>query len=418
VSDARAEKRVAVSSSPLCNTRVLKTVLAYSEGLGLHVNAVCKTWKACFKGVVEERQSTSNRYHRHSSSCTRIEAVFASLETVAYAHACGLRYGGRSAGRQRIQEHAGQYADTATLHKLYEMKLPMTEHVVTGALRSKDLPKVIWLCEDVGCTLPPSCTGAAAEAGSVELLQWLKQQGCEFDEHASYKASRTPHNIPVLQFLSAEGCPWHKDVCCNSAEAGDLEQLQWLHQHGAALSNETAGSAACNGGIHLMEWLVQQPGVQLEPELMQYAAAYGHLELCKWLHAAGCPCEEVACEMAAKNSKLSTLRYLHESVCPAGADTWRSALLYAPDSNTEVLQYLTEHVVLTEADDLCDALDAAGEAGALIVALHLLQQGAEWPVHLEGWSDELIAWARAEGCTAPEQAPDDDGEGDSDSGSD
>ena len=78
---------------------------------------------------------------------------------VTYAHACGLRYEGRGHHRQGFQKRAGHCADIETLRKLYELKLPMTEHVVAGAIRSKDLPKVIWLCEE----LRASCLQAVQE---------------------------------------------------------------------------------------------------------------------------------------------------------------------------------------------------------------------------------------------------------------
>ena len=228
-------------------------------------------------------------------------------------------------------------------------------------------------------------------------------------------AAGRPHNISVLQFLLDEGCPWHNTACCNSADVGDFEQVRWLHQHGAALGDDIAECAASSAGVSDFAWLVQQPGVQLEPVVMEVAAGRGDLELCQWLHSVGCPCDDEACAAAAEDGHLSTFRFLHENVCPAGVTSWHSALLHDPESNTEVLQYLMDHVALTEAADLTEALVAAGQAGALAVAQHLRQRGAEWPVYLNAWSPELIEWARAEGCTVlAESSDDDDDDDDSD----
>jgi hypothetical protein len=327
--------------------------------------------------------------------------------------AWGLRFGSRTKDGQRLQEHAGQYADVETLHTLFQLKLPKKEHVVIGAFRSRDLPKVTWLCGEMACKLPEDCTGVAAEAGSVELLKWLQQQGYEFDEDTTNGAASRPDNILVLQFLLDEGCPWHPDICHRTVSAGDLEQLQWLSQHGAALHPGLVHTAAAHGALHILEWMLQQPGAELDVEVMMRAAACRHLELCKWLHAAGCPCDEHACAAAADNSQLSTLRFLHENVCPAGLGTWRNALSEASFGSADVLQYLMEHAVLTAAADLTEALEVAGEVGVLVGAQHLRQQGAEWPIHLNKWRRKLIAWAQAEGYTAPDEAPegaDDDGD--------
>jgi hypothetical protein len=59
---------------------------------------------------------------------------------------------------------------------------------------------------------------------------------------------------------------------------------------------------------------------------------------------------------------------------------------------------------------LKDALIRAGAYNKLLAAQWLRQHGAEWPTLLQYqyafceariWSDDVIAWARAEGCTAP-----------------
>jgi hypothetical protein len=182
-------------------------------------------------------------------------------------------------------------------------------HVGIGALRSNDLPKVAWLYEEMECKLPADCTAHAAvgtgSGGSVELLKWLKQKGWGFDEQTSMGAPCSPHNIPLLQFLlnELEGCPWNQNVCSCSAGTGDLEQVQWLHQHGAVLGADTASRAAgsdCNA-VPLLTGLLQQPGIQLDAAVMTAAAEAGNLEVCEWLHSAGCAADESACAAAANS---------------------------------------------------------------------------------------------------------------------
>jgi hypothetical protein len=90
----------------------------------------------------------------------------------------------------------------------------------------------------------------------------------------------------LLQYLLHEGCPWHLEMCDQAAEAGDLQQLQWLYEHGGVLNSTTAERAAEDGFVRVLEWLQQQQGVEFTIVLMLKAAESDNLQLCKWLHAA------------------------------------------------------------------------------------------------------------------------------------
>jgi hypothetical protein len=53
---------------------------------------------------------------------------------------------------------------------------------------------------------------------------------------------------------------------------------------------------------------------------------------------------------------------------------------------------------------LTEALDYAACSSKLAAAKWLRQQGAQWPTAFRmwpSWSPEVVAWARAEGCTTP-----------------
>jgi hypothetical protein len=73
---------------------------------------------------------------------------------------------------------------------------------------------------------------------------------------------------------------------------------------------------------------------------------------------------------------------------------------------------LAQRRLLDDVELLTNAFRFAGAWHKLAVAQWLRQQGAEWPdlLQAEGleWSDELLAWAQAEGCTAPTEGDDGD----------
>jgi hypothetical protein len=81
----------------------------------------------------------------------------------------------------------------------------------------------------------------------------------------------------------------------------------------------------------------------------------------------------------------------------------------AHEGCTEILDYVVEQGEVLDAALLTRALNCAGAHSKLEAAQWLRQHGAQWPAVLRYehqqlgllWSDDMIFWARAEGCTAP-----------------
>jgi hypothetical protein len=94
---------------------------------------------------------------------------------------------------------------------------------------------------------PYGIADTAAAAGNVKMLRWLKQRGCALTSSTSYAAAARPDNIPVLQLSLESGCYCDLRVCSAACTAGDLAQLQWLHEHGAELAPAVAVQAAAAG---------------------------------------------------------------------------------------------------------------------------------------------------------------------------
>jgi len=53
---------------------------------------------------------------------------------------------------------------------------------------------------------------AAAMSGHLEALQWLRVNGCPWDEETCIWAAYGGH-LEVLQWAHANGCPRNEDTC-------------------------------------------------------------------------------------------------------------------------------------------------------------------------------------------------------------
>jgi hypothetical protein len=72
-----------------------------------------------------------------------------------------------------------------------------------------------------------------------------------------------------------------------------------------------------------------------------------------------------------------------------------------------MLSYLEAAGLLERVSTLTELLRIAGACSKLAATQWLRQHGAEWPAELcwvgTQWQNELLTWARAEGCTSPTQ---------------
>ena len=70
-----------------------------------------------------------------------------------------------------------------------------------------------------------------ARNGNVELLKFLREQGCPWDRFTCYKAAENGH-LECLKYAHEKGCPWHEYTCSNAAFNGHLECLKYAHENG------------------------------------------------------------------------------------------------------------------------------------------------------------------------------------------
>jgi hypothetical protein len=396
----RAQKRAFVdSSNPLNHAGILKLVLSNLLGQGLFVTLVKKSWRACFEKLAPKGQQLTFP-RAHSSICTSYAAVFASSARVCLAHEWGLHL-----NAYKSEFYIGKCATIETLKTAQQLGLAMTPVVARGAAVSGSLPKLAWLCDEQHCPLPGDIGEEAVEGGSVEMLQWLTQKGYVFSARTTISAASRPPNVPVLQYLQDEGCEWDDLTAAGAVHAGDLEQLKWLHQHGAILGGIEARHTPRSGGVSIFAWL-QQQGFQFNGDFVTWAAWYGNLQLCKWLHSAGCPWGHAACSAAAQHGHIEVLQFLHENGCPWDAESMLYKAVVAEHNNVDMLQYIWDQGVQADAAKLKELLNDAGSRDLLELAKWLREKGAQWPEKLgrsfsTSWCDKAVAWARAEGCTAP-----------------
>ncbi|GIL81225.1 hypothetical protein Vretimale_1204 [Volvox reticuliferus] len=133
-----------------------------------------------------------------------------------------------------------------------------------------------------------------AATGSISNLEIaLTNAGCaqtvNFEGHLQgccpvlelMAAAASAGHLHVVQWLRRRGCPWGTAMAA-AAEAGHLEVCQWLLSSGCSLGRALV-AAAYGGQRNVCQWLLQEAACSWEQAAARAAAATGHVDLMDWL---------------------------------------------------------------------------------------------------------------------------------------
>ena len=72
---------------------------------------------------------------------------------------------------------------------------------------------------------------AIAAVGKVEVLQWARANGCDWDSGTCEAAAGGGH-LELLQWLKANGCPWDSGVISCAEGSGHTAVAEWARANG------------------------------------------------------------------------------------------------------------------------------------------------------------------------------------------
>ena len=95
----------------------------------------------------------------------------------------------------------------------------------------------------------------AAEGGHLEVLQWARASGCNWDWQTCASAAKNGH-LEVMKWARANGCDWDTKTCASAAEGGHLEVLKWARANGCDWDDRVLNLARQNKHSHVLEWVI------------------------------------------------------------------------------------------------------------------------------------------------------------------
>jgi hypothetical protein len=242
------------------------------------------------------------RLHRIAGQFSDLDTLHLALERGLPANDLVIRGAAESASLGKVQ----------WLHEIRRSSLPWS--MVEWATRGGNLELLTWLTEH-GCKFNKhDCAAAAAAAGHEHVLCYLREQGCEWDEETVAAAAECGH-LSSVKWLLSVGCLFDAPSLCESAaRSGSIEMMVYARQQGCEL-NATCMTA--KGRLSMCQYL-RSEGCAWDTNAPKRAAFPGHADTLRWLHEQGCPwiAAEV-CTEAAEGRHVEVMRYLlHELALP------------------------------------------------------------------------------------------------------
>ena len=98
------------------------------------------------------------------------------------------------------------------------------------------------------------CLGQLRDAkkGHLEVVMWLKENGCKWDEVSCYGAAKQGH-LETLKWMIEHGCPVNKAVFPEGAAGGQLEVLELLLEKGCPFGEGACASATSGGHLEVLK---------------------------------------------------------------------------------------------------------------------------------------------------------------------
>ncbi len=102
----------------------------------------------------------------------------------------------------------------------------------------------------------------AARYGHLGVVQWASANGCPWDG-MSLLFAIMGGQLAVLQWMVQNGCPWgewNEWACAHAARKGHLDILKWLHQNKFPWNARAQEWAAKTKHPHVLAW-AQEKGL-------------------------------------------------------------------------------------------------------------------------------------------------------------
>jgi hypothetical protein len=153
---------------------------------------------------------------------------------------------------------------------------------------------------------------AAAFYGKLQLLQWLRECGCQWDERNVLRNAVGSGRLDMLKWLQEATVPWSnglkKSLLWTAGHRSYLEVVQWLHAQGTPWPKKLYGTAEYSNKPVAVCWTAQ-----VVKRALAHGCTWGDWQ-CQQLQAERYPegfCRDMAVELRGHTAMAVHVLVMH-----------------------------------------------------------------------------------------------------------
>ena len=70
---------------------------------------------------------------------------------------------------------------------------------------------------------------------NLGIMKWLHENGVTFVDKKIFSYAAMQGDIEIIKWLKVQGCPWGGDTFSHAAIHGDIVNMKWLKEHGVKI---------------------------------------------------------------------------------------------------------------------------------------------------------------------------------------
>ena len=204
----------------------------------------------------------------------------------------------------------------------------------------------------------------------------------------------------LVRFLPPEDCARLATIDKTARKlVGETRVGRFVRKTFGRNRDEIFHAAALNNDPFILDWLKEtRPDKILSATVYATAARYRRSKTLEWLHANACPCDERACEEAARKGNVDVLEWVVERGAPCGPSAFEAA---ADGGSLEALRWLKR--MGYRCDESCSR--KAAERGRVEVMRWIIDEKAPWDGETlfeaaRNGHEDVLRMAKDAGCPA------------------
>jgi hypothetical protein len=147
----------------------------------------------------------------------------------------------------------GIHADKHSKEWAYQSKCILNPQISYLAAKNDHLPILEWLVKH-GCPQHDSLANVAIEKGNLNLLSWLNARGGIKLTRDHFMRAEKTGSIEILEFLKDNKCKTSRHIGREAAARNHVHVLVWLKENNYSLSPHICDDAAELGSMEAVQW--------------------------------------------------------------------------------------------------------------------------------------------------------------------